>query len=469
MRFKATILLSGILILLGAYLYFIEFPGEKKAAEEQLRSGKLFSFGSEEITRVVIRGPRGEIDLEQFPEHPTSPWRIFNPVETVANQQLGQQLADLLTGIKTSRLVEAKPKDLIDFGLDPPQFTVIITLQRHNTEIIEVGAENLTGSDVYVRKGEGTSLYLVPAGIRTLLSKNLFEWRQRDVFPYSSFDINRMRLESEKGQLTLEQDEEGWSMRVLRPGQRQKEAIEFRGNGGEIANLLGSLVNLRGITFVDKGKEEKKQRLGSAIFKISIKVGKVEREALFYQDDEMPELIDVVTRFEFDPIFQMSKKELEAIEQPFNTYRDRRLVHLTFPEEIEDLEIRRSDEVFVLKKKEGQWWMEGKDDAPLQEVGMVSRLLTDLYNFNVQSFEDALDMDSTLSGLQNPRLTIIMKGKNQNALGEIRFGKIEGDRVYARSSAQAFPVSLDASVLERIPRGIDFSAKQSNPTELPGQ
>lgn len=462
MRFKATIVLSFVLVLLGAYLYFVEFPSEKKGAEEQLVAGKLFSFSTREITRIVIHRPEGVIDLEQFPEHPTTPWRIFNPVQTVANQQLGEALGALVTDIKASRLVEAKPADLVNFGLDPPRFTVIITLQKNNTEIIEIGDENLTGSDLYVRKGMGTGLYLVPAGIRKLLSKDLYAWRQREVFPYSSFDISGMRLESEKGMLELNQETEGWSMKVVRPGQRMDAAAHFRGDGTEIANLMGSLVNLRGTTFIDVNKKEKRSKLGPPLLKITVKVGKVEREAFFYRDDEDHGLIDVVTLFDFDPIFQLSEKELGTIEPPFDTYRDRRVVLLTFPEEIETLEIKRPDEAFVLKKTKGKWQIEGGNSAPLKEVREISRLLADLYNLKVASFEDTLDLASDQAGIQNPRLQLILKGKDDKSLGEIVFGKIEGEHVMASSSAQPFSFMLHKSILDRIPRKKDFSPEEKS-------
>lgn len=458
MRFKSTVFLTIILIILGFYLYFVEFPEDEKKREIVLKEGKLYSFMPNDITRVVIRRPEGEIDLEHFPGHPETPWKIFQPVVTVANPQIGEDLAARLAGMKASRLVEAKPRELVDFGLDPPAYTVIVTLQRNDTEIVEVGDENLTGSDVYVRKGEGTSLYLVPAGIKELLSKDLMAWRQKEVFPYSSFDIGMMRLVSPRGILDLSKDENGWSMRTERIENGETISNDLRGDGSEIANLLGSIVNLQGQAFIDRGKEAKIRRFAPPLLKIRIQVGKVEREGVFYQDDEDPNMIDVVT-LPTDPIFQIPAVDLKVLDQAFETYRDRRVVSLTFPEEIESLEIVRPNEHFHLSKQDGQWVINGKETLPIEASGAVSRLLTDLFNLRVASFLDGVDSASPETGLDRPALRLHLKGKNSLPLGEISLGSVKDATVYSKSTGQPFLFALNKDILDRIPLKTDLLPK----------
>lgn len=450
MRFKTTILLSVILILLGSYLYFFELPAQKVQEEAKRTEGKLFSFATHEITRVVIRGPKGEIDLEYFPGHPDSPWRIFNPVETEANQYAGTDLGTLLEGIRASRLVEENPTDLANFGLDPPVFSVIITLQKNDTEIIEIGNENLTRTDVYVRKGLGTSLYLVPASIKKVLNKDLRSWRRTEVFPYSSFDISMMRLISPQGILELSKDDDGWAMHVETIQSGKNKILSLRGNASEVANLLGSIVNLQGNTFIDRGKAEKKKKFAAPRLKITVKVGAVERTGTFYKDDVIPGLINVVTK-PLDPIFQLHENELAAILQPFETYRDRRVVALTFPEEIERLEISRPNANFILNKKDGDWFVMGKETKILKETRQISRLLTYLYNLQITSFLDDLDKNGPDTAFDLPLLVLNLKAKDDRPLAKITFGKIEGEKIVVMSSWQPKPFTLKKEVLEQIP------------------
>ncbi len=451
MRFKGTIFLTILLILLGAYLYFVELPGDAKKRDAEIKKAKLFSFEMSEITRVRIKSAKNNIELEYFPDHPTNPWRIFDPIETVANERAGDEIAGFLTELKASRLVEEKPTNLKDFGLDPPLYTVIITLQKNDTEIVEVGGPNLTGSDVYVRIGEGTSLYLMRAGIKEVLNKDLMGWRRQEIFPHEPQDISRIQLLSVNGLMSLSRDKQGWTMRVDRAMANATQV--FRADRNEVANLLGSIVSLRGEHFIDHGKDALRADFAPPIMRITLKVSKVQREASFYTDEEKPDILNIVAS-PMDPIFQVSKKHLKTIQQAFEHYRDKALLSLSFPEEIERLEIIRPDEHFFLEKKEGQWWLEiiGEEEAnEVENAVPISNLLNDLFNMRAEQFLDDLDPASAKSGFSNPQVTLRLQGHSGKDLGEIVFGKIKGDQLYAKSTVQPSPLFLVKEALAKIP------------------
>lgn len=464
MRFKGTLFLTLLLILLGVYLYLIELPGEEKKKEVLLREGKLYNFELHEISRLTVRSPQGEVEIEYFPAHPASPWRIFHPVETIADQVAANELATRLMNLKFSRLVEAKPEELKDFGLDPVPYRVLITLNQTNTEILEIGGENLTGSDVYVRKGEGTSLYLVPASIKELLNKDLTAWRQREIFPFASEDILEIQLTSPRGHLRLSKEKEDWRMETQRSEKEGGKTLKVRGNRGEIANLLGGIVNFRGGDFIDFKKNQWKQNFGPPLMKLTLKVSKVEREASFYKDGINPDLVYVVTN-DFDPIFQITDADLKSIDQAFETYRDRHLVSLAFPEQIQTLKIKRPEGSFSLTKKEDRWWFTKDGVSNTSENGgspreikseRVSQVLTDLYHLRLETFKDEIDWDAPETGLKNPQMTLHLQDEKGASLGQMDFGRIEKESVYGKSTGQPYPFLLKKSFLEQIPREKDF-------------
>ncbi len=457
MRFKGTIFLTALLIALGLYLYFVELPSDEKNRAAAIKKAKLFAFEMSEITRVRIRSATNEIELEYFPGHPANPWRIFDPVETVANERAGDEIATFLTDLKSSRLVEETPTNLKDFGLDPPDYTVIITLQRNNTEIVEVGSANLTGSDVYVRIGEGTSLYLVRAGIKDLLDKDLQDWRRQEVFPYQPSDIGQIQLLSVNGLMSLSRDELGWAMQVDRA--MVNETKHFRADRNEVANLLGSIVSLRGEHFIDFGKDAKRANFAPPIMRVTLKIGAVEREGSFYVDDEKPDIVNIVAS-PVDPIFQVSKKQLKTLQQPFENYRDKVLLSLGFPGQIEHLEIIRPDEHFIIEKKEGLWWFENKKGGEAKQVEntlLISQVLSDLYHLRAEQFLDELDPASSEAGFVKPQVILKVKGKDDISLGEIIFGKVKGELLYAKSSGQPTPLFLLKETLSQIPQQKDLS------------
>ncbi len=450
MRFKATVVLSSVLILLGIYLLTIELPREEKQRASKRASERLFSFSNLEITRIRIESRKGIFEVEYFPEHPVSPWRLFMPVPTVADQETASRLASLLVNMRSKRIIEENPKNLKDFGLDPPAYTVIVTYNETNTEIIEVGVENLTGSDVYVRQGLGTTVYLVPAGIKPFLDKDLSAWRQKEIYPAASYDIKKIQIQSSRGQLQVMRQGEDWALEIEPLKETGREAISGKGDPGEISNLLGSLINLRGDGFIDKQKEAVKQSLGPPVLSLKLGVSTVERHSAFYRTENDPGVVYVVTK-DFAPIYQISERSFQDIDQAFSVFRDKRVLALTTPDVIEEIEINRQGKSLLLKKKEGEWWVEAATSKKVEETGTIFRLLTDLYNLQAIEFLDEIDLKASRTGLSHPLVSLRLKGQGGLSLGEVHFGKIEGEKVYAHSSQHTSVFLLDKRELDRLP------------------
>ena len=471
-RFKSTIALSLVLILLGGYLYYIEIPGEKKKQEAEVKEKRLYTFSQSAITNLTIQKPNGEsIDFLHDPTNPDNPWRITHPVETLANDAAASMLASQLERLESSRMIEEKAQNLKEFGLDPPSYTVIITLNRVNTEVLEVGSENLTGNEVYVRKGAGTPVYLAPVSIKKSLNKDLMGWRRQELFNFTSSDVKRVRIESPRQQIEIAREGDGWQI---------QKPIQAKGDPTEVSNLLGGISGLRGEDFIDNKKEDWKKGLGEPILKLNLLVGDVDREALFYQAPFDPEAVYAVTT-PMAPIFKLSKQTFKVLEEPASSYRDKRLVDLTDPAQVEQIAIKRRGETALLEKKEGEWWIKGS--APKKvDVARVNDLLFELNELRVDRFpegpaptpakvglSDGLENKAATSGPENgeatrPVWSVELKGKDGKALSEISFGRTEGNQVYARSTHQPGPVLLKKEEVDRAQKARDEIKPADAPT-----
>jgi len=192
MRFKSTIFLAVLLGVLCSYLYFIELPGNEKKKKEDEAKQTLFYFLETDITELVITGQGQSISLVQLQGHPTTPWKIAEPIDAVADENAASSFASNIAHLKIIRKVDDNPSDLTPFGLDPPAYSIQIILKGSNNDLLEVGGDGMLGDDaqgsspIYVRLGN--VVYLVESGIKTYLTKSLEDWQKKEKPPAPVID-----------------------------------------------------------------------------------------------------------------------------------------------------------------------------------------------------------------------------------------------------------------------------------------
>jgi hypothetical protein len=179
MRFKSTIFLALLLVALCSYLYFIELPGKEKRIKAEEAKQTLFSFSESDITDLIITGGAQTISLIQLQGNPDTPWKIEQPLEAVADENTAGSFASSLAHLKIVRTVDEHPSDLTPFGLNPPAYSIRIILKGSNNDLLEIGGDSLSGSDVYARVGN--AVYLIDNGIKTYLAKPLKDWQKQEM------------------------------------------------------------------------------------------------------------------------------------------------------------------------------------------------------------------------------------------------------------------------------------------------
>ena len=79
MNLRNSLVMLAILLALGGYVYFVEVPRDKKAAEEK----KLLTFDKEAVTELTLTYPDRVLTLKKTD---AGKWRITQPVEADADE-----------------------------------------------------------------------------------------------------------------------------------------------------------------------------------------------------------------------------------------------------------------------------------------------------------------------------------------------------------------------------------------------
>lgn len=146
-RKSALIVFATFLLLLAAVL--ILKPGSSSTSEPLYPTPgpKLLALKAEEVIRIEVQSQEGKLILSKGAD---GLWGIQAPVAASADQQAINDLAPSLVEMQVARsLPEGTSGE--SFGLEPPEFTVLLMTNTDESAVLEVGALNPDSTKRYVR------------------------------------------------------------------------------------------------------------------------------------------------------------------------------------------------------------------------------------------------------------------------------------------------------------------------------
>jgi hypothetical protein len=313
---KPSIFFAVLLAALCAYLYFVELPGQEKKERLDAADSQLFSFPESDIERILITRADGTnpITLQQMLGHPQTPWRISEPVETIANTGIAASFAGLLAQLKKVRKIEVSPADFAEFSLSPPSHSIRIILKDNNSDILEIGESGMNGQTLYARVGN--TVYLIGNDIQSYLTKTLDDWRRQELFLLFSSDVQSVQIAGMGQDFALMKEGEQWFIQMPASDKgNRKEA-----DSSKVFDFLARLSSLRGESFIDTNKEEQIAAIGDPISQIKISMGAVSLSGKFYNKVDTPGIIFAVTT-PAAPLYKISLRDFEGINQPVSYFR----------------------------------------------------------------------------------------------------------------------------------------------------
>jgi len=153
MRSKETLILLGVVILLGAFIYFFERHTTSTEENARRRDRVLPALARDKVTRIEIASPKGKVALErrekkgaggkkegQPPPAPRFEWVIAGTPPAVADESAVDGILSDVEFMNEERRIEgAAAKDRKKFGLDSPRVTVTLVEGKKATRIAAGG------------------------------------------------------------------------------------------------------------------------------------------------------------------------------------------------------------------------------------------------------------------------------------------------------------------------------------------
>lgn len=168
MNRKTTLVLFGILILLGAYVLFVQVPKDKAEAEATPTlvggGGLVWSMAADQILEVRILDTVNNRRLAFVKSSANlGVWSITEPEPATADQNAAASAAASLTNLHYSTTI-TNATDLSGFGVLTPAYTIELKLADGSQLKLAVGNKTPTDIGYYVLRDAETSVLIVDTG-----------------------------------------------------------------------------------------------------------------------------------------------------------------------------------------------------------------------------------------------------------------------------------------------------------------
>ncbi|MFN2540865.1 MAG: DUF4340 domain-containing protein [Chthoniobacterales bacterium] len=212
---------------------------EKKA--DDFRDRKLTDLITAQVSRVVLKTPAGEMELEKKADH----WEIGKPLRARGDDQ---RIGDLIAQVTTARIqqfVANDRGDLRPFGLAEPRGAITLFGQDDKQgQTLQIGGIPEKQPDqVYARFSPRAFVYTLPKKTEAILNTHPNDLRDRHLVRIDTNMLDRITIDAAgKSKTVLARKQENWTIASRNNGPA---------NASQVHRLIETLQNEQVTGFVE--------------------------------------------------------------------------------------------------------------------------------------------------------------------------------------------------------------------------
>ncbi len=208
---------------------------------EEFRDRKLTDLIAAQVSRVILKTPTGEMELQKKGDH----WEILKPLRAPGDDQ---KIGDLIAQVTASRIqqfVADDHGDLHAYGLAEPRGAITLFAQEDKQgQLLQIGGVPEKQKDqIYVRFAPRGFVYTLPKKIEEILNTKPDDLRDRHLVRIDTNILDRITIDAPgKGKTVLARKDENWTI---------ASRNNAPANSGEVRRFIDTLQNERVTKFVE--------------------------------------------------------------------------------------------------------------------------------------------------------------------------------------------------------------------------
>lgn len=421
MSFRSTVILGGVALLLGAWVWLVEVRGERSRVEREADARQVLALEADDVTRlrVPLEGG-GDARLRRDADDPER-WSLESPVAYPADPGVVSGILSALAELESKDTIEDPPEDLTPFGLGDEAPTLELEAEGQDPVRVRLGGDAPVGGLVYLRVVGEPAVRTVEKWRVSSLKPRLTGLRDKRVIGTEPDAVTGLAI-LEKGTLLvrLAKRESDWSL---------TEPIQDLADGRRVGRLLDDLHFMRATGFVDAPSELGDYGLDrpEIVLELVSEEG-LERLALGRGGEKV-----YASSGREGVLYEVADRVLADVPRDLFSYRDKRVLEVDGDRAARiELRFPRSDVTYGFAR-EGNEWKTEQEGVRMDSL-RVEDVLYAVRDLEARGLEERSIAPSEL-GLDPPGVRVTVFDGEGTELGWVELGDPEPDAgLAARSS-----------------------------------
>jgi len=439
MKLRSLILASVVLLALVGTLYWSE---HHKPANESPKtsdaSPAILKLDESTITKVELK--KKDSDPIVLAKSSSGSWQITEPKPFNADQSNVSSTLSSLATLNSERVIDDKPSDIKQYGLDPPVVEVDITTKDNHQQKLFLGDDSPTGSSVYALHEGDTRVFTIASYLKNAIAKNLNDLRDKRLLPVSADQVSRFELIRKGQTIEFGRNKEEWQILQPKP---------LRADSTQVGELLSKLTDARMNLSGAGDNTETPAAFASAAPVVTARVtdpsGTQELQIRKSKDLYYAKSTAV------EGIYKINTELAQSFDKSLDDLRNKKVFDFGFADP-NKIEIHAGSKTYELTRNGHDWWSNGKK----MDVDGVGSLISNLRDLTADKFAD--------SGFSNPTIELIVTSADSKQVEKVAIAK-SGDAYLAKRENESTLYHLPSSTVDALQK----SSEDVKPAPTPAK
>ena len=431
MKIRSLIVATIAFLVLAGVLYWSDHrkPADDTAKASTDTSPAILKLDESFITKLELK--KKDAQPVVLAKNTSGAWQITQPKPLNADQSAVSSTLSTLSSLSSERLVDDKPSDLRQYGLDQPSFEADVTEKDNKSQKLMFGDDTPAGNAVYTMLAGNPRVFTLASYKKTSIDKGINDLRDKRLITMTADKVSRVDLTRKNQEIEFGRTKDEWQILKPRP---------LRADSTLVGELVSKLAEARmDLSGSDADAKDAALAFAKAAPIATVKVtdqsGTQELQVRKNKDTYYAKSSLV------EGAYKVGSDLGQAVDKGLDDFRNKKLFDFGYNDPTK-VEMHSGSKAYFLTKGGSDWWSNGKK----MDAGSVDPVISDLRDLAASKFVE--------SGFATPAIELTVTSDNGKRVEKVAIAK-SGTGYIAKRENEPALYQLDASAVDDLQKSAD--------------